>query len=181
MGLCRVNYNDGNEWGIVALQDIVSFAHMDTLNDREIEQVLSWLQVTASIARSSISLLSHVLFTPHIIPVTASKNNALSMILSAGSCSLFWPQFCQAAGHWINGNAVGAIRLCELWKPMMVAGLMENTTGSQRSRARWIQTPRPRLPQSVGDSTGRGRNNGKCPCAEKQRGVKVNWRSKIEG
>lgn len=118
----------------------------------------------------------------HIIPATANKNNALSMILSAGSCSLFWPQFCLAAGYWINGNAVGAVRLWELWKPMTVAGLMENKTGSQRSRARWIQTARPRLPWSAGDSMRRGRDNGNCPCAEKQRGVKVKWRwSKWEG
>lgn len=118
----------------------------------------------------------------HIIPATANKNNALSMILSAGSCSLFWPQFCLAAGYWINGNAVGAVRLWELWKPMTVAGLMENKTGSQRSRARWIQTARTRLPWSAGDSMRRGRDNGNCPCAEKQRGVKVKWRrSKWEG
>lgn len=118
----------------------------------------------------------------HIIPATASRNNALSVILSAGSCSLLWPQFCLAAGYWINGNAVGAVRLWELWKPMTVAGLMENTTSSQRSRARWIQTARPRLLWSAGDSARRGRDNGKCPCVEEQRGVKVKWRqSEREG
>lgn len=115
------------------------------------------------------------------IPATASRNNALSMILSAGSCSLFWPQFCLAAGYWINGNAVGAVRLRELWKPVTAAGLMENTTSSQRSRARWIQTARRRLLWSA-DSTRRGRDNGKCPLAEEQRGIKVKWRcSEREG
>lgn len=115
-------------------------------------------------------------FTLHIISATASRNNALSMILSAGSCSLLWPQFCLAAGYWINGNAVRAVRLWELWKPVTAAGLMENTTSSQRSRARWIQTARPRLLWSAGDSTRRGRDNGKCPRVEEQRGVKVKWR-----
>lgn len=183
MGLCRVNYNDDNEWGIAASPDIVSFAHTDTLNDGEMEQVLSLLQVTASIARSSGSLLwcvylPHFFFSLHIISATASRNNALSMILSAGSCSLLWPQFCLAAGYCINGNAVGAVRLWELWKPVTAAGLMENTTSSQRSRARWIQTARPRLLWSAGDSTRRGRDNGKCP----RRGVKVKWRcSEREG
>lgn len=115
-------------------------------------------------------------FSLHIISAPMSRNNVLSMILSAGSCSLFWPQFCLAAGYWINGNAVGAVRLWELWKPVTAAGLMENTTSSQRSRPRWIQTARPRLLWSAGDSTKRGKDNGKCPCAEEQKGIKVKWR-----
>lgn len=121
-------------------------------------------------------------FSLHIISATVNRNNALSMILSAGSCSLLWPQFCLAAGYWINGNAVGAVQLWELWKPVTAAGLMENTTSSPRSRARWIQTARPRLLWSAGDSTRRGRDNGKGPCVEEQRGVKVKWRcSEREG
>lgn len=48
-----------------ASQDIVSFAHTDMLNDGEMEQVLSWLQVTASIVRSSSSLLWHI-YLPRI-------------------------------------------------------------------------------------------------------------------